>query len=224
MRLALHVVLAALAAAMGCASASTTSKTPAPRAEPEPAGGKVDLRVPRILPTMPEGEVLDLGPVLVPNDPAARRSPQAVLLEAVARLGADGFVYEGRSLADVYRIQRARIRTWRDSYTGDLFETRMHVLEGPVRRGANTPPPTADTRYYRAIRHLKLKPAPCPIDAGIVGKEVAAPIGGGVSFQEQIRIVNVLFAQQVLERRTFQDQRKRCLEYLDAQEAGGAAE
>ena len=176
------------------------------------------LALPKILSVMPEGRVIDLGPVLVPKEPFARERPHAVLLAAADRLGADAFVFESRAVGSVYRIRRAVVRTWRDRYTGDFFETRADVYDGAVRLGPTGKPPSSDTGYYRAIRRLTHEPSPCAIDSTLVGEEVARLFEEELPLEEQVRMLNVLFAQGLLERGAFQAQRLRCLDQLDREE------
>lgn len=188
----------------------------------QPAGSSaqktVAIKLPRILPAMPDGHILDLGPVLVPATGDAKAKPASYLLEAADRLGADAFVFEKQKLNEVYVIRTAWVRRWRDAYTGDVVNSTTWVYTGPLRLGS-MPSTGAETGFYRAIRFLKNEPGSCDLDPGILGARVAAVFPEDIGLAEQLRVLSVLFAQGLIDNRTYREQRRQCLIQLEERES-----
>lgn len=155
---------------------------------------------PQIAPVMPRA-ALDLGPVIVEHPTRAQ------LLTEADRLGADGFVYESKSIENFYDKSGAGEVVIRSVVT-TLASAIAHGASHSDSSGPTYTPPTEMTSlnkivgFYRAFR-LRASHKPLVLSPALPGATVDAQLAevhasyasGVISLSEYERLRSALLAQ-----------------------------
>ncbi len=195
-------------------------------AEPEPASPaatradssftdekQIDsLRVPRILPTVPESGALDMGPVLLESGGSSTVPASQALLAAASQLGADAFVADTKPVKDVYRLRTLfgkdlGDRTVAPDWTDDA------IYHGPYSRTAG-PDPSKDVFFYHAIKFIPDDTPPCELSEGWTKLDLVAEFGDAVTLRDQFALMNALFVEGVLSMAQYRSLRAECAAQL----------
>ena len=190
-------------------------------AESTPQAPPPGLRVPKILAAMPQDGVIDLGPVLISNDGPGNAPARRALLEAADRLGADAFVFEGRGVRNTYKIRTSRVQVLRDSFRAMPHETVDFIYYGPFQVGSASD--SDDVGFYRAIRYVKDHVALCTLDKAALGERLATIFYKVDSAQEQLRLLNTLFAQGLIDPSLYRGVRRLCAEQTQERDTHGVS-
>ena len=163
---------------------------------------------------MPKGAI-DLGPVLLLGG-AEPGVVDDVLLAAEKRLGADGFVREGRSLSKVYAIDLTPNAEWRkDEFASVAADIGLFILFGRIGGGAfDSPSGTETAFYYRAYRVLDAMPPPTPIDWSRTELKPSEALAAAKTLAEQLQIVHAMLAEGQISVKTYRALREQLVASL----------
>ena len=187
-------LLLCLVCALGCAGPRRAAHTPPPQGQPQPASRPEQRPVmqrPRVFPALPDGPLLDLGPILRNRTTTAMAVADALLV-AGARLGADGFVQERRDLHAIYDDDRI----WPPSTSGSEALNQLLLTDETdtaARRNAG------DRRsYYRAFRRVPRLPPAVSIELGQLRDLIRQQLEGTANAGEQLALTHRLFVAQII--------------------------
>jgi hypothetical protein len=123
------------------------------------AAGTDATRFARVVPADPSRPHLDLGPVLVREGvrPASERDILRELDVVGRELGADGFIYDGRDVREIYLIGADKPAANAIAFTAGVLLLAMIGHGGYVSNGQ--PSSVSVTSGYRAFRYVGEAPA-----------------------------------------------------------------
>lgn len=219
-----HLVLAlTIWATLSCAastpsesaSAARTKRTSggeSPSRESTPSESPGALRIPRIMTTMPESGVVDLGPVLIQSGGSQGLSAEQALLQAADRLGADAFLIDSKRLKDAYRFRTIMGKDLMDRSSNPVSTDDL-IYHGPYHRTGD-PSPTKQV-FYHALKFVAEDAPRCVLDDGLGQSQLTESFVSAATVQEQFQMLNTLFAQGVLAASRYQEMRATCVAQIE---------
>ncbi|MEM6558265.1 MAG: hypothetical protein AAF219_00290 [Myxococcota bacterium] len=220
-----HLILAAMmGGTLSCAastpredvSASRTKRTSSGESAPGESIPSDEspsaLRIPRIMTTMPESGVVDLGPVLIQSGGSQGLSADQALLQAADRLGADAFLVDSKRLKDAYRFRTIMGKDLMDRSSNPVSTDDL-IYHGPYHRTGD-PSPTKQV-FYHALKFVAEDAPRCVLDEGLGQSRLTASFVNVATVQEQFQMLNTLFAQGVLSASRYKNVRAACVAQIE---------
>ncbi|MEM6730744.1 MAG: hypothetical protein AAF658_04270 [Myxococcota bacterium] len=209
-------LLAYLATVLGCAHTGDSQGDARPKAtntSEEVETNTAALRVPKIVPVMPESGVIDLGPVLIQATVARSTDYMTALVVAADSLGADAFLADSKLLKESYRFRPLMGKNLMDPTTRPVSADDL-IYHGPYSASGD---PTPDKEFfYHALKFVEGDVVPCVIAEGLLPQPIHSVVQNQSTLQAQFVALIGAFAEGFIDVETFESARLECVRQLRA--------
>jgi hypothetical protein len=151
-----------------------------------------DLGLLHILPAAPERLFVDLGPIVVRADHAARW--RTALLSRAARLGADAVIERGAGVSNAYLKEFERAAALSPQQNDTSMSTGLWVLaafvgSAPMERDVEwRVGEVSQVREYRALKYVDALPPALGLGAVSLSEELTNAFAAATDVQEQLSL------------------------------------